>query len=249
MPIDDLAKTALVNNVSNIVRASHVQVDVQRLALVFRMSIDELEPGAPIELEGMFRYMVDGLAVAEKDALEVCIIIASRKEKLGFAIQLPAMAQSLSLEAIEAIAGVADGKKESSTLFANKREADQLAGKQAEAAWEPDKKKRKGPKRQTVLMSTLGTTGIAAIAFYGWMFATAVPPLVQLAVPENGLACMTIVTNGKLAICTISSASFNGMREETLSAKATITRTALRMDGVSELWIKTAENNKIVYTR
>lgn len=219
--------------------------------MAFRMTIEDLEPGQAIELEPLFQYMVSDLAVAEKDALELCIVIASRKEKLGFPITLPAKAQNLSTEAIESIVELHNDKRPITGSWEIKKEAESAAQKGAgDKAWAPDTRKKKpGLSRQARLGSALALSVVAAIAFNAWMSATAGPPIEKIVAPADGLPCLELITNGTTAVCTMARAVFLAMPKETLGAKATITRSALRTLGVTTIWVKTAENNKVVFVR
>ena len=252
MPIDDQAKNSLVINVSNLVRHSHVKVDVQRLSLAFRMSIDTLEPGEPVELEPLFQYMVSDLAIPEKEALELCIVIASRKDKLGFPFSLPLKAQNLSNDAVERVLEVHNEKRAvTGSWDVKKPEPEKAPAKKTERGWEPEKKKKKpsGPSRQALLGGSLAVAVVAAIAFNGWMSATAGPPIEEVATPVDGLPCVKLIVSNATAICTLPSAVFNGMAEETTGAKATLTKAALKAKGVKTIWVKLVENNKVVFVQ
>ena len=248
MPIDDAQKAQLVTNVANIVRHSHVKVDAQRFGMAFRAILEDLEPGQAIELDPIFHYFQSEMGVAEKEALELCIIIASRKDKLGFPINLPTKAQNLTAEALEIIVGQAKAKAPTTASWGKGEPEKPPPGKKAAApVWAPDKKKKKGPRMssQRKLLLVLGTLGFVGVGFHSYLAGTRENPIVEVEVPA-GLPCKAIITNGAgVAICDLPQAIFKETPPETLKAKGIMTKSALKPQGVKDLWVRIEETKRI----
>lgn len=252
MPIDDTQKSQLVTNVANIVRHSHVKVDAQRFGMAFRAILEDLEPGQTIELDPIFHYFQSEMGVGEKEALELCIIIASRKDKLGFPINLPTIAQNLTAEALEIIVGQAKAKAPVTGSWGKAEPDKPLPGKKVEAApmWAPDKKtKRKSSppmSSQKKLLILLVVFVFVGIGFYSYLAGTRVNPVVEVEVPLGGLPCVKIITNGTgVAICEFPQAVFKSTPLETLKAKGLITKSGLKSQGVKEIWVRMDETKRI----
>lgn len=251
MPIDEAQKNSLVINVSNLIRHSHVKVDAQRFALAFRTLVEELEPGQPLDLEPLFHYFQQAGGVGEKEALELCIVIASRKDKLGVGFTLPVKAQGLSSEAIEHIVGQHKDKRANTGSWdVRKPEPEKpLPGKKVEPEWSPKKKKAGGGFKLTQrqkLFGVLGASIFLAVSFHSWRLGTLEPEIAPIAVPPGGLPCVEIVTNGSgTAICNLPEAVYKAGPEETLKAKGLLTKKALKEHHVTSLWVRIKETNKI----
>jgi hypothetical protein len=251
VPIDDAQKTQLTTNVANIVRHSHVKVDAQRFGMAFRAIIEDLEPGQAIELDPIFHYFQQEMGVGEKEALELCIIIASRQDKLGVPITLPVKAQQLTTDALETIVGQAKAKAPITGSWGKTEPEKPLPGKKTVAdppVWAPDKKKRNaGPKMssQRKLLILLGVCVFGAVGFHSWLAGTRENPIVEMQIP-SGLPCTTIITSGKgVAICSLPNAVYTSTPPETLQAKGLMTKGALKAQGVKDLWVKIAETGRI----
>jgi hypothetical protein len=246
LPIDDQTKTAFVANVAALVRSSPVKVDVQRLSMAFHMSIDGLEPGQPVELQPLFEHMMTSLAVAEKEALQLCVIIGSRQDKLGLPITLPLKAQTLSAEAVERIIAVHNEKRTvTGTWEVRKPEPEKPPVKKGEPGWEPSKEKQGPSRRPLVLGSVLAVGVVAAVGFNLWLASTKVP-IIKVPPPVGGVPCVDIITNKTTAICTIPLAVWSSTPKETMAAKILVTKSGLRSSGVTSLLLRTAEDTKIV---
>lgn len=252
MPVDETQKTQLVTNVTNIVRHSHVKVDAQRFGMAFRATLEDLEPGQAIELDPIFHYFQQEMGVGEKEALELCILVAAKKDKLGFAINLPEKAQSLTTDALETIVGQVRAKSPSTGSWdvRNKEPEKPLPGKKVDSGtpWAPDKKKKKKGvpvNRQKRLLMTFGAMVFAAVGFHSWLAGTRADPIVEIEAPPGGLNCTKIITNGAVALCDIKTAEFEALAPETLNAKGIVTKNALKSRGVTDLWVRLEEKSKI----
>lgn len=252
MPIDDAQKTQLVINVANIVRHSHVKVDAQRFGMAFRAILEDLEPGQAIDLDPIFHYFMSEMGVGEKEALELCIIIASRKDKLGFPIILPVKAQNLTPEALEIIVGQAKAKAPTTGSWGKAEPDKPPPGKKVAdppPMWAPDKKKQKkagpGMSSQRKLLTALGVIVFVGVGFHSYLAGTREDPIAEVEVPA-GLPCKTIITNGTgVAICDMPQAIFQETPSETLKAKGLMTKSALKSHGVKDLWVRMDETKRI----
>jgi hypothetical protein len=250
VPIDDAQKTQLVTNVANIVRHSHVKVDAQRFGMAFRAILEDLEPGQPIDLDPIFHYFMSEMGVGEKEALELCIIIASRKDKLGFPITLPVKAQQLTTDALETIVGQAKAKAPITGSWGKTEPDKPLPGKKTEAPnmWSPDKKKKKARpamSQQKKLLIALIAAVFAGVSFHSWLAGTRENPIVEVEIPA-GLPCSKIITNdGGVAICDMPTAAFTSTPTETLKAKGLMTKSGLKQHAVKEIWVRLEESRKI----
>lgn len=251
MPIDDAQKTQLVTNVANIVRHSHVKVDAQRFGMAFRAILEDLEPGQAIDLDPIFHYFTQEMGVGEKEALELCIIIASRQEKLGFPITLPVKAQQLTTDALETIVGQAKAKAPITGSWGKVEPDKPPPGKKVAEppVWAPDKKKKKkaGPamSQQRKLLVLLGIMLFVGVGFHSYLAGTRENPVVEVEVPA-GLPCLRIITSGTgLAICELPQRVFASTPAETLKAQALLTKGGLKRQGVKEIWVRIDETKRI----
>jgi len=257
--VDDQQKTALANSFSNIVRQTQTPgVDVQRLAMAFRMTIDRLEPGQPVELQPLLEYLVQEQKVAEAAAVELCVVLKSREQKLNV-VFAPVQQQSfLSEEQVAKIVATFNAKVDRSVGTWEKTGEVGTIPKSTPGTAIPKsspgqpafggKRSKAGPRsRVPIYAGILGVCIVGAIVFFTWRQQTQEPELHEVPpVPDTaGVHCLRLITNGSAAICEIPKALAQSMPKETLESQAQITKRALGT-GVQTLMVRTREDQKIV---
>jgi hypothetical protein len=255
VPIEEQQKNALVNNFTLLVRQTQTPgVEVQKLSIAFRMAIDAIEPDQPIDLESLFQYLTQEQKVAEKDVLELCVILKSREDKLNVRFTPPAKAAWMSAQQIEKIVNAFNARVDKAW---DKRapEAAKPAGGSSNTTtkqWQPVKsKKGAGPRSKTPFyVGGLIATIIAFFAFEGWYQSTKVAPLTEQPPPQvtGGLPCQKWETDGKTSICWVPKAVWDRGPEATLKTQATQTKNGTRAQVPGLLFVRVIETGKIVMT-
>ena len=111
--------------------------------------------------------------------------------------------------------------------------------------WDPSRKKSRV--RVAGFVGTLVVVALGGAGFLAWYEATLEPPMHAIAVVESaGLKCSKLVSNGTTAICEIPLAMYKAGPPEVLKAQGELTRNALLRSGVTTLYVRTAENQKLV---
>ncbi len=256
--MDDQQKTALANSFSNIVRQTQTPgVDVQRLAMAFRMTLEQLEAGQPIELQPLFDYLVQEQKVAEQAVLELCVVLKSREQKLNV-VFAPAQKQTfLTEEQTQKMVAAFNAKVDRSVGTWEKtgevggipKSTPGTAIPKSQPGMDGLKpKKKRGPtSRVPIYAGILGTCVVGAIVFFTWRQQTSEPEMHEVPpIPDSaGVHCTHLITNGNAAICEIPKSLAASMPRQTLESQAQITKRALGT-GVETMMIRTIEDQKIV---
>lgn len=243
MPLDTQQANALATGFTTLARQFQFPgVDAQRLAMAFRMILDAHPGTGPIDVQPLCEYLISELRVPAGHVLDFCVILKSRQDHFGVQFQFPPQLDEVDsdrsdrvLQAFFARTGAAWEKK------APVEEAKVPA--KGERGWEPVKSKKGAPQSKTRrYVAALVVTVVAGGGFLGWLIATKEPPIVEIpADSAPGLACTKLFTNGTGAICEIPLAMWTAGPEETLRAKAKLTRTALLPRGVTSLFVRAVQ--------
>jgi ABC-type amino acid transport system permease subunit len=246
---DDQQRTALINAFTSIVRQSQLEgVDTQRLSMAFRMTLEALEPGQPVELQSLYDYLVKEQKAPEKSVVELCVILKSREPRLGIQFVPPqqAMMPFLSMDQQDRIVAqfTARENKQYDKSSENKPAAPPapIPGK----AWQPDRSKRDPNARTKALAAGLALVVVLAIAFFSWRQSTLIPAMKTPDVPPviaGGLTCAIFTSNGNTALCEMHKAALKALPSEAIEAQASIMKTAL---GVHSLFVISIEEDLIV---
>lgn len=258
MPIDEQQKSALVTNISTLVRQTQLPgIDVQRLAMAFRMTVDSLADGQAIELQPLFDYLVNELKTPEKSAIELCVILKAREQKLGVPFVPPAKAALpyLSPEQADKIIQAFNTKLERSvgTWDKSGEHAAAAMGKSSpgQPAWQPEKKKPDAVRNKTpLLLGILGISVLGAVGFWVWRQSTLEEEIHEAPPPDpgpNGLKCTKLTTNGAVAFCDIPKALATSLSDATLQAQADATKAAI--PGIKMIYVRSTEENRIILVR
>jgi hypothetical protein len=260
------ARSNLVSAFGNIVRQAQIPgIDVQRLSMAFRMTLDGMDPGQPIELQQLFDYLVNDQKVDEKAVVELCVILKSRESKLGVQLvpakktQLPYLTPEKAEAMIVAFqirvdknVGTWEKSGEISTVASSSSTGKTTPGQKA---WRPspgDVKKGKGPRSKTpIYVGALVVAILGAVAFFGWRQSTLEPEMKSIPVPTDlpGLKCTHITTNGPIAICDIPDALAASLTPDAMATQATMTKGALIGAGVSTLYVRNEAKQRIVFMK
>src|ERR1043166_2190275 len=93
-----------INSFTGVVRALGIPgLDVQKLSMAFRMSLDMLAPGQPLELEPLFNFLVKELKAPEKQVIELCCILKARESRLGVTFDAPMKVKALTPDQLSTI--------------------------------------------------------------------------------------------------------------------------------------------------
>jgi hypothetical protein len=263
VPAPSDATSNLVTAFGNIVRQAQIPgIDVQRLSMAFRMTLDSMEPGSPIELEPLFQYLVSEMKAPEKSVVELCVILKSREAKLGVQFvpakktQLPYLTPEKSEAMIVAFQIKVDknvGTWEKSGEISTA--ATQSTGKTTpgQKAWRPsDSKKGKGPRSKTPVYAGILVLVVAGgIAFFAWERSSVEPEMKVVPVPADlpGLKCTKLTTNGSVAICDIPDALAASLSPDAMATQAQMTKGGLIGAGVNTLWVRSETKQRIVFVK
>lgn len=237
MPIEEAKKRELVAGITAILRQSplHATLDTQRLAMAFSMVLDNVEPGQPIDLQHLYQWLVSQHA-NEKDSLELCVVLKLREDKLGAQFTAPAKAQYMDQLVLDELAARFQTKADRSQGWDKK--AAELPPPpppaQKQKGWAPKKGGKDKTKRLYPIVLTLCVLG--GVGYWGWRFATANPPMRQVAVTDTaGLKCAELKANERIAICKVTRQAYAAESEDALKTRADVTLRELRKSPGSQV--------------
>jgi hypothetical protein len=191
--------------------------------------------------------------VPEQLALELCVILRSREERLRVTFVMPEKVNFMGAERMEQVVRAFNSKQDTTGSWEKKSGEVPKPGtsEKSSPAWQPDKRKKGPPPNRTkALLGTLVVGVLGLAGFYGWRAATAAPPIVEVQLADDGLPCGgKVQMSGAIAICAVSQAWYDGQPPETVKAKADITKKALASQGVTQLQVLTIEKNLVVLIR
>ncbi len=248
MPIEEAKKRELVAGISGILRQSplHATLDVQRVAMAFSMVLDNVEPDQPIDLQHLYQWLVSQNA-NEKDALELCVVLKLREERLGVQFTAPAKAQYMDKEVLEDLAARFQTKADRAQGW-DKKAPEPLAPPPGpkQPGWTPSKKKDRD-KTHRAFPAVLAASVLAAIGYWGWAVAVSNEPLRLVTTTDSaGLKCQELKSNDNLAICYITRQQFAGESVEALRTRADATLRELRSTtGANILYVMVDDRLKI----
>lgn len=236
MPIEEAKKRELVAGISGILRQSplHATLDVQRVAMAFSMVLDNVEPDQPIDLQHLYQWLVSQNA-NEKDALELCVVLKLREDKLGVQFTAPAKAQYMDKEVLEDLASRFQTKAERSQGW-DKKAAEPAPPPPGvkEAAWAPKKKGRE--KTHRAFPALLAACVLAGVGYWGWAISVSNPPLRPVAAVDTaGLKCNELKANDHVAVCKITRTVFAAESAEALRTRADATLRDVRSTTGAEI--------------
>ncbi|OGQ18615.1 MAG: hypothetical protein A2138_14585 [Deltaproteobacteria bacterium RBG_16_71_12] len=237
MPIEEAKKRELVAGITAILRQSplHATLDTQRLAMAFSMVLDNVEPGQPIDLQHLYQWLVSQKA-NEKDALELCVVLKLREDKLGAQFTAPAKAQYMDQLVLDELAARFQTKADRGQGWDKKAAEPSPPPPPAQkaTAWAP--KKRGQQKTNRVFPVLLGASLLAGIGYWGWMLTIANPPLRPVTVADTaGLKCTELKANERVAICTITRQQFAAEPVDAIKTRADVTLRELSNDHGSQI--------------
>ncbi|MBI1948182.1 MAG: hypothetical protein HYS27_21005 [Deltaproteobacteria bacterium] len=236
MPIEEAKKRELVAGITAILRQSplHATLDTQRLAMAFSMVLDNVEPGQPIDLQHLYQWLISQHA-NEKDALELCVVLKLREDKLGAQFTAPAKAQFMDQLVLDDLAGRFQTKADRAQGW-DKKAAEPLPPPpgQKQEAWAPKKGKRDKTHRAFPVL--LVCCVLAGAGYWGWALSTANPPLRIVTVADSaGLKCTELKANPNIAICWITRQQFAAESEDAIKTRADVTLRELQRDHGSQV--------------
>lgn len=243
MAFEEAKKRELVAGITVILRQSplHNVIDTQRLAMAFSLVLDNVEPGQPIDLQHLYQWLISQKA-PDKDALELCVVLKLREDKLGAQFTPPAKAQFLDPAVLESLAAKFQGKADRSQAWDRKGPdpaAELPATKQA--AWAPKKGAKGKPHRAYPIILALSVAG--AIGFWAWRIAIAVPPLRAVVLTDAaGLKCVELKANERVAMCTITREQFAAQPMDAWNTRADVSLRELRKEKGTEIIYVMVEN-------
>lgn len=249
MPIEEAKKRELVAGITAILRQSplHTTIDTQRLALAFSMVLDNVEPGQPIDLQHLYQWLISQNA-PEKDALELCVVLKLREDKLGAPFTAPAKAQYMEPAVLEALAARFQTKAERSQAW-DKKAAEQplpaSLGEKKDPGWRPKKGGKDNRKRN--LLITFATVVLSGVGFWSWMLGTVKEPMRPVALTDPaGLKCVEIKANADVAFCKLTRQVYAAETKEGLAARADVTLRELRKGkGIKILYVAVEDRVKL----
>lgn len=254
MPIDEQQKNGLVTGFTALVRQAQLPgVEVQRLAMAFRMALDVVEPDQPIDLASLHEFLVTEQKVPARASIELCVILKSREDRLGVTFTVPPQAEQLPASEVERIVTAFNARSGAAWDKKGPEPAKPASGASPPSpSPSPYPRPRRGQvasdgRRTLVLSATLGVVVVLAVTFFVWRQANLGPPIVEVPVTPgaSGLPCTKIVTNGSVAICDVPKAVAEGP-PETLRAKARLTLDDLSSRGVKKVLVRLQGTGKIV---
>lgn len=248
MSIDEAKKRELVAGITVILRQSplHASVDTQRLAMAFSMVLDNVEPGQPIDLQHLYQWLVSQNA-PDKDALELCVVLKLREDKLGAQFTPPAKAQYLDQAVLDDLAARFQTKADRAQGW--DRKGPELPPpppppSSKQGRWAP-KKGAKGPSR--ALPVTLAVSALAAIGFWSWAVSTSAKPLRPVALTDTaGLKCLELKANDHVAMCKIGRDQYAAEGVDALKMRADVSLRELRKaQGTEIIYVSVEDRLKI----
>lgn len=262
--MEEQQKTDLVRGFTSIVRQSQLAgaVDIQRLGMAFRMTLDSIEPGQPIELQPLFDFLVKEQKAAEPAVVELCVVLKAREARLGCLFTSPGKTQYLGPEVIEHILGQFAARNERAPAGAfEKRESSSkqpispgLAGIPRTPGPSPEPEVRNpartGAPNTRRYIVALAVTALGCVGFYGWHNVTIKPPIHAITAPVDpgALPCTALVTDGAHAICDIPLTLWTNNAAD-VKARALVTKIILSRDGLNLLSVRTTEDGNIVFMK
>jgi hypothetical protein len=224
VPIDDAKKRELVAGITAILRQSplHATIDTQRLAMAFSMVL--VEPDQPVDLQHLYQWLISQNA-KDKDALELCVVLKMRGEKIGAQFTAPTKAQYMDQAVLDDLAGRFQVKAERAQAWDKKAPEPlpaSLGEKKEPPAWTPKKGGKQKPNRALPIVLVL--TVVGGVGYWGFLLSTSAQPMRPVTLTDaNGLKCDELTANERLGICRISRQTFAAETGDKLKTKAEAT--------------------------
>jgi hypothetical protein len=246
VPIDDQQRS-LVTSFTALVRQAQLPgVDAQRLGMAFRMALEQMQPGKPVDVRPLFDWLVRDQKIAESAVVDFFVILKSREDRLGATFMVPQKVMWLPPQEIERALNAFQARIDRARATAEP--ARPAAPAFPAPAPGPAPAARRLGERPTWLpyALALGLVALAGVGFFVWR-AVAHTPIVAIAPPAGGgLACTRLVTDKRAAMCDLPQSVWDAGPEETLRAQATLTHGALAASGVQRLFVRIAETGRVV---
>lgn len=248
MPIEEDKKRELVAGITVILRQSplHATIDTQRLAMAFAMVLDNVEPGQPIDLQHLYQWLVSQKA-SEKDALELCVVLKMREDKLGVQFTAPMKAQFMDPAVLDDLALRFQSKAERAQAW-DKKAAEPLPqslGEKKPEAWTPKKGAKGKPHRVYPILFVVML--LSSVGYWGWRISTAAEPMRPIAlVDAAGLKCVELKANNEVAICKVTRQYYANETKESLKTRADVSlRELKKAKGVSIIYVSVENRVKL----
>ncbi len=265
--MEETQRQNLVMAFNNVLRTSALVgvVDLQRAALGFSALLDQVPEGSPIPLEPLYDFLLEQKG-PENGVREVIVFMKSRESRFGVTMELPPKLASLTEDevnklivaftnrgassgtyagkSIEGAGQAQKGKTPSGTTTTSAINGSMPAGGQAKR----EKLKPSMP-TQTKLGILLAVLAVLLIANLIFNAATAVPPPQPLSLNDPaGLPCVDpIVAANRVVVCRVPAAFFKNP-QSVVDAKAAITFSAIKAQGLAAIYVYKLEDGGMVLT-
>ena len=261
--MEESQRQNLVMAFNNVLRTSALVgvVDVQRAALGFSALLDQTPEGAPIALGPIYEFLLEQKG-PENAVREVIVFLKSRESRFNVQMELPEKLANLTQEERDKLIVSFTQRGASSGTFAGKSidpkaKTSSATGAEAPPAntnatanTNPKKKKNELP-RQTKLAAAVGVLVVVLVIDFAYNAATAVPPPVPLTPPTDpaGLPCKEFVQAANNSVICRVPATFAKQPEAVIAAKAAVTASSARAQGLTKLFVFTLEDNRLIYSK
>jgi hypothetical protein len=258
MPIDEQTRNAIALAFTSIVRQGPLNgvVNNQRMSLAIHTLLEHTEPGEPLEGQALFHHLVVDNKAPEAAAIEALVVLKARESTFrGITVELPQQAQGLTPEQRDSIVQAFNARTAAAAPAFEKKDGPPTGShppvNPGPSVATPSKRRGDG-KLFGIPVKYLAGLGVAGVLFLvstSYNTATKPPPLVEVKFKADpaGLPCAQPappMSNGN-ARCVIPKALWDKEGEDAIRSRADITKRAVKLDGVTKLWVVTAEDSKI----
>lgn len=219
-------------------------VDVQRMGMAFTGALDALEPGQPVELQALFDYLVKEQRISQIDALDFCIVLQARQDKIGVTFHMPLQAREVTPERIERVVNQFN-KKTGQASYDRKTDGAPEAPAPRNTFTPPA---RGSGRSSRGLVIALMVVALAGAGFHAYRQANAGQALKE--VPPESIpgvsACGRVLANNESVICDISETQWSIEKAPAVRAQALRLRESLAARGVTRVVVRVVESGKVV---